>query len=244
MLADVIIIITILTAAICGLKNGFIRSVMGIVSFFCSLIAAWMFYPLLSEYYNGFFVGYYSRNVADSLNEIITDGLRLDLSTLFAEKPAAFTEITNRFHVDIEQLENSYYGFLDSNVADITASVSQAIVSKVSAALADILAFLSIFVGVFIVLKIAAFILDLIFKLPALSALNRFGGLVFGLISGCFYALLLSQILIQLSPLLPAVQPTLFRTAPADSSLIVNALQNLGIYDYPVLSQLGSMFGL
>lgn len=244
MIADGIIIITILIAAICGLKNGFIRSIMGIVTFFCSLIAAWMFYPMLAEYYNGLFIESNAQKVADSLNEIITDGLRLDLSSLFAERPAAFTEITERFHVDIDRLESSYYGLLDSNVSDITSSVSQAIVTKVSSALADILAFLSIFFGLFIVLKIVELILDLIFKMPTLSVINRIGGLIFGLVCGCFYALLLSQLIMQLSPLLPAVLPSVFRTPPADSSLLLNFLKDNGVYDYPVLSQLGSMFGI
>jgi|GEM_PF-497017 len=79
----------------------------------------------------------------------------------------------------------------DNNNADIYESLGvNAFQGYVSTYIARMivsgLSFILVFLAAFVILKIIGFALDLASRLPVLGALNRIGGLIFGLINGVF----------------------------------------------------------
>lgn len=230
---DLILLITVIIAVISGARKGFVRSAMNIISLLCALISGWYFYPALgAKYYDNIFIKYFSDDVLNSIEDIVNAGIeKIDISTLFTEKPAPFLDILSRYGVDISGIENAYNALVNAGAQNVTETISTRIAEPVAAGLSNLLAFLTIFVGVIIILKIVTFILDLIFKLPVLNALNRAAGIVFGLICGGCYAYIFAAIIITAIPILITLFPDVFNDKTAASSVILSFLAKYNVSD-------------
>lgn len=87
----------------------------------------------------------------------------------------------------------------------IASALSDYIVEPAAKTVSDALAVLAVFVVSLIALNLLILLLDLIFKLPLLSAANRLGGLVFGLLTGFLAALVFCTVVHIALPYLPGL---------------------------------------
>ena len=217
---DVILILIIICSIISGVRKGFIRSVMNMITFAAALICAWTFYPNLSAYYKENIV---LNRITNEISSHLSSFSGNALERLFQDMPAALTDLTERFGIDTANLENFY----NSKSIVGTNELSSYIANPIAENISNILAFATIFFGVIIILKIVTIILDVIFKLPVLSTLNRLCGSILGTITGSLYAALFSAVLSMVSPILTALIPDIYSAGMIDSSIFVTLIQKL-----------------
>nr|MBQ4319135.1 CvpA family protein [Clostridia bacterium] len=238
---DILLVAIIVIGVAVGVKKGFVRSVMNFVTFIASFICAWQFTPILAEYYcNSHIMSKVTGAVSDAISAIIGNGVSaVTLDDLIAEQPPAFSDIVNRYSASIEELERFYYNQTASGAEAIQHSVSEFIAGPVAETLAVVLAFLSIFLGVTVVLTLAAAILDLIFKLPVLNTLNRVLGCMIGAFCGLLYTWAAAIVLVAVIPSLTALYPEVFSESLFENSILLNVF-----YDYNPFRYLGITLGV
>lgn len=228
-LIDIILIAAVVLSIWSGVKRGFIRSIMNIITFSAALLCGWYFYPSLAVIYNNkYLLDKFTADIYNAINKIISSGIgSIDLSRLFADKPDAFLDITTRYNADINTLEEYFNTQAGRGSADITADISAKIATPLAAGVSEVLAFITIFLGVIILLKIVTLILDLIFKLPVLNVFNRVAGFVLGSVCGFAYVWILSIIITASLPFLIIIFPDLFTQNTRDSSVFLNLINTI-----------------
>jgi uncharacterized membrane protein required for colicin V production len=223
-LIDIILIAIVALSIWNGAKRGFVRSVMNMITFITAFLCGWYFYPPLAVIYNdNFLLGKISTDIYNAINSIISNGAEsINLSRLFADKPDAFLEITKRYSADINTLEKYFNAQVNAGANNITADISARIAEPVATGLSKVLAFLTIFFGIVILLKIVTLILDLVFKLPVLNVFNHVAGFILGSVSGLAYAWILSVVIAAALPFLSMLFPAVFSQNTGSGSILLN----------------------
>ncbi|MFA6947490.1 MAG: CvpA family protein [Eubacteriales bacterium] len=226
---DVFLAAVILLAIISGVTKGFVRSVMNILTFAAAFVCGWLFTAPLSEYYlNTVFMNRISGGVENAINSILSSSISLD--SLFSDKPEAFTSITDRYLTDFGSLSQYYGEAVSEGSKNLSSGVARYIAAPVAQMISNVLAFLTIFAGVVIVLKLTAFILDLIFRLPGLNALNRIGGFIFGGACGIMYAWIFAIVITAAAPALAALFPDTFSASVTENSLLLGIFSKYNLW--------------
>ena len=222
MLLDIAIVLTVILTTVSGTRNGFVRSIMNLITFVCALYCAISFSELLSDWlYTRFFYEGITRNAQRAIEGIVQSGLeQLDLSLLFQHTPQAFHDLILRYNGSYEAVEEIYRQNIALPAADIIRKMAENLAVNSARLAADTTAFGGIFFAVTLVLRIITALLDLIFRLPVLNSLNRFAGFLLGLVCGCAYGWILANLLAAALPAAAAFIPGLDPAAAADSALI------------------------
>ncbi|MBR4959544.1 MAG: CvpA family protein [Clostridia bacterium] len=223
---DGLIIVCALSCVVSGIRQGFIRSVIGLVKGIVSLLAAWAYTPVIRDTIKE---NYIIKQIADGISQTLQslalnlENQTYDLSKVAADLPDAYTAILDRYGIDVPSFtakiasvtradEELIYDF-SSQIADPCASL---VASAVSFAL--------LFLGVYIALSLAAWLFDLIFQLPGLSGANRFAGLVFGLLEAVFFAYVIAVVGGALMTAMGPIDSTLFGPSVAENTVICKFL--------------------
>ncbi len=229
LLLDLIVILAFVLSIYTGLKKGFVRSVMGIVIVAAAIILSVRFSPPLSEYLNQNYIEpVITDKVEASIEGIISGVENLDISTLFDEKPKAFTDILDNFGVDIDDLKAHY----DSTIKDSEGAeeeVSEYIATPVSKSVSTAAAFGIIFITVSLVLTLVLLLVELIVQIPLLKELNKGLGLVLGIVKGLLYAWGLSLLFCNLFPHLSVIYEGKIPASVIDGTVIVKLLGAINI---------------
>ena len=107
---DGLILFCIAFCVIAGVKNGFVRSVMGICKGAVSLIVAYAYTPLIADRIrDSYLIGRIADGIAETLKSLAVNvedrfaggSVTYDLSKIAAELPEAYTSILTRYHIDI-----------------------------------------------------------------------------------------------------------------------------------------------
>lgn len=232
-LIDLILVVIISMSIFSGYRKGLIRSVMNLVTFIAAFVSAWLFYPVLGNYYkDNIFLSKITQIVQDAFSALIHNGIdTIDLETLFNDKPQAFTDIISRFSANGLNIENYYSEQIEQGARNITENISSYIADPIAVTLSNILAFITIFFAVVIILKIFTFLLDIIFKLPVLNTLNRALGLGLGAICGLLYVLVISTILKAISPALEVLLPDIYNSSMISNSIIIGLSDRFNVIE-------------
>ncbi len=189
---DVVIAIIVLYNVVRGFSLGFIRSVIGIIGY---VLAFW----IAKDYHNA--VASYCldnfRNIAQmKVNLILSiEGM---LSKSLSESTSSLTGAT--FEGSgvpfLEKLNVSDFVNINNSAAttihEVAAKIADFIVSGLSAIL--------VFLLVLLIIKIIGSVLNAIMELPILKGVNRFAGLLIGLIKGSVFIFVIMTLLAFLSP--------------------------------------------
>lgn len=229
---DLLLAAVVIVSVWSGVKRGFVRSVMNLITFAAAFFCSWFFTPSLAAVFNErFLLDKITAGVSSSINPLISSGVEsLSLSNLFAEKPEAFVGIINRYGADIGALQ-AYFNSLTGGADEVADKISARIAEPVSFGLSEVLAFVAIFFGVAIILKIAALILDAVFSLPVLNAFNRVAGFILGAVCGLAYVWVMGVALIAALPFLAMLFPEIFGRVAQEGSYLLNFIKNLNISD-------------
>lgn len=99
------------------------------------------------------------------------------------------TALLKGFGTDTDAVKEKYESLVQSGETQIAAKLSDYIVEPAAETLSNALAMLAVFVAAILLLNLAVFLLDLVFKLPVLHFANKFGGFLFGLAARSFSGL-------------------------------------------------------
>ncbi|MBR2848479.1 MAG: CvpA family protein [Clostridia bacterium] len=219
---DGLLLTVCLISIVMGVKRGFIKSVMGICTLIAALFVAFAFTPTVAVHIENVpFVREIAENITDTIQSLSkNDGGTFDLLRLFRDMPEAFRQILERYGADISKLVDAVTPSADADAAavlDLATLIAEPVVNAIT----GVIAFLLLFIGSVIVLKILTWLLDLIFKLPVLKGANKF----FGFVIGCFNALVWMWILSALSVIfisaMSSVSPEFFNPQLIENTVIL-----------------------
>ena len=235
---DLLILLIIFGSIVGGIRKGFVRSVMDFVTFIAAIICAWAFAPILADFFSdSYFMQRITASVTDAIDKVIGGAASpITLDSLFAEKPAAFVDIIDRYSANIAEAERFYNAQVATGVQNAADKLSEFIAGPVASAVSNVIAFVVIFAAVSLVLTIIAVILDAVFKLPPLNTLNRVFGFMLGAVCGLLYAWAASMVLYAALPSLTALWPEVFASSLLDNSILLGIFYEYNIFRYIGLS--------
>ena len=222
---DLLLLVIVLTTVIRCTTRGFVKSVVHLVSIVAALVVAYSFTPQLAGWLE-------TEVLADRITETVADSIRslaakgsegFDLSRLFADMPADFTALLERFGADPEALA-ARFGDMSAVNAAAADSMARAIAEPVVSGLANVCAFVALFVGAMLVCTLAGALLGLIVKLPVLRTANRFLGFLLGLLCAALLAWGFAEAAELVMGYLHSVDPATFDADIIEHTLIVKHL--------------------
>ena len=223
---DIILAIIIILPVILGIKRGFVKTVMGLVSVLIAICASYILTPYLSPLCRDKIVEPYMRTPVESQIESMLDasGETFDTESLenLSKIPDVVKNICDTFGIDIQDIKSNEEIDKQSPDQSISDHITELILSRT----AYIIAFISVFIAAAIVLRIITIILCAICKMPILNSINRIAGAVFGFCFGGISAFVIAKLLILLLPTLVSVNPELFGGA-AEQSVLLKLIGNL-----------------
>ncbi len=189
---DVVIAVIVLYNVVRGFSLGFIRSVIGIIGY---IVAFW-----ISKEYHNAVASYLLTNVqqiAQLKTNLITSIEEMLLSSL-AEGTSTLTNAS---------LENSGIPFLESlsigdfmNINATAVTTAHDVAVKISDFVISGIGAIVVFLTVLLLIKLIGVVLNAVMELPILKGVNRFAGLLIGLIKGCLFIFAVMTLLAFLSP--------------------------------------------
>ncbi len=231
LILDVIVLLLFAANVYAGYKNGLIRTVLHTCSTLISLVVAYLFSPTLSEYLSTAFI---SDRVETEISKVMTAFMQngnetADLQTLFRDAPEVVQEFLSKFGVKLSEVEGQFAdaiaGGSQTLQQDLVAFLSGPIVQMISMAAA----FFAIFIGSVILLHVACFCLDSVFRLPGLHQINALLGLTLGVVTGLLMAWGVSAAFAALLPALSRLYPDLIRSNIIENTFFVKLLSELGL---------------
>ncbi len=219
---DAVILFSAVILIWLGAKRGFIRSVMGVVSGIASIIAAYAYTPVLSEYIKkNYLVENITEGIAETLRSLALDTETdlYNLHRLAEDLPEPFTSILERYRIDINAFIDQLYG-LDGCGEEVVDAFAAQIAAPTTGIIASVISFALIFLAVQLVLAILTGLLDAIFTLPVLGNANMFLGFLLGVVEAAIVASLLATVLSVLINSLGAVDPGTFGTDVVKDTII------------------------
>ncbi|MCI8331729.1 MAG: CvpA family protein [Clostridiales bacterium] len=200
---DVLLCLVILWCCISGYRKGFVHSFLGLAGFVIALVVASLFSSALSGWLNDQFI---EKNVQSVIYDGINTAFEDSESQQAGEK--LFSAV-DRF-VFGGQDTQAYVAQIEGEGQSAISRVSGELAGAISHPLCDSLAFLLLFLATLIVLKIVTALIDQICRLPLLKQANQVVGLLFGVVVGVLYAMLLSRIFISILPWLSRTAGDIF----------------------------------
>ena len=230
-LFDIIIIAIIVFTVYRSASRGFVKSVMSILSLVVAFVAAYIFTDALAEIYNESFIfDAFAGKVSDLLTPVIQKtGEIFDLETLFSDVPEVFSDLLQRFGVEMSSLKETF-GTYSSAGAQTVTDMSETIAAPVAFAFSKALAFASVFIGALIAMALVTFLVDLVFKLPGLKKANKFFGFLLGALLGLLYAYLFSEVAVVLIKAGIAYYPNLFNQSIIDNSILLKFFSEFSLF--------------
>ena len=187
---DIIIIGIIIFCVAMGQKNGFVKTVMSAFSFVIAFVLARAFAPAAAEFIN---TNWITPNFADKAAEQLTKMLPASggLDRLVEDRPTDFLNILKSYGIDVEQ----WLAEAAQKAGNEINAAAKSIVASVASGISYFIAFTAVLILAFVLLKIAAALIDKAVKLPGLNLANRVGGILLGLL----YGIVISYIFVYLS---------------------------------------------
>lgn len=167
---DIIIVIIFVLAGIEGYAKGFIRSFISTTSWIIAAVCAIKFYPIISYYLVS------ATPVYSKINEVINEKVTSVSNINMGESSFDISSI-----MKLPEVIDRLLILPDLSTESIVGNSLSEVISKL---LVDIISIIVIIVAVKIILLIVATIFDNVARLPILKQVNRFSGLLFGLVKG------------------------------------------------------------
>jgi len=200
---DVIIAVVILLCVCSGYHKGFVLTLCGFLAVFVAFIGAAVLSNLLAEPVAGVLTPMVERAVRQAIETYSADALSVlsssvsGLSASVSIDPELLETIQVPTELLLEQIltalrsvpalqviAENFQAAVESGAIEVTADIVQALAQYIAVQIARIILFLLAFVVILIAWFILSHALDLAFKLPVLSSLNRWGGAAVGLLKG------------------------------------------------------------
>ncbi len=229
-LFDVVILAVIALSLWSGWHNGLVKSVMHFASGILAFFAAVFFTPHLGPFISDNFIrGALSSEVSETLSSLLAvraEGAARTTADLFADMPSSLSGIFERFGVDTQAFVAKFSSTAPAT-EKLVADMSDAIVTPISAMVSSAIAFVAVFVLVTVILRVVTAVIGVAFELPVLKQCNELAGLAFGAAVGIFYAIVLSNVFVELIGMLAVFDPDMFSSAAVEGTYLVRLFSGL-----------------
>ena len=197
-----------------GVKNGLIRSVIGLVVVAVSAaLAVWLSEPVANGIYNLFIKESLETAVAAQLPDMSSAKLTSqNVQQVISSLPAVIVKAG----VDIAAISEKA-GSIDLSAANIAAEICDSVAKPIAVAVLRVLSFAVVFFVCDLVLQLVARAVCKLFELPVIRSVNRVLGGVFGALKGLFVVVFACLLLDAAASLLPGTQ---FASAVGASKLV------------------------
>lgn len=201
-----------------GVKNGLIRSVIGLVVVAVSAaLAVWLSESVANGIYNLFIKESLETAVAAQLPDMSSAKLTSqNVQQVIASLPAVIVKAAQSMGVDIAAISEKA-GSIDLSAANIAAEICDSVAKPIAVAVLRVLSFAVVFFVCDLVLQLAARAVCKLFELPVIRSVNRVLGGVFGALKGLFVVVFACLLLDAAASLLPGTQ---FASAVGASKLV------------------------
>lgn len=221
---DIAILAIALTAVCHGVSKGFVKSGMRLASVILALVCVFSFTAPLSSWLEEAFIKERVSNLTeDTLNSIVNAGSeRLEIDEVLNDRPEALSNFAERFKFDISDIEEYYNDFLSNLTrSDALEALSEKIAAPTAASISTVCAAIIIFLATLLVCLIAAYLLDLLCRLPVLKQLNKILGGLFGVITALLSSWAIANISVGLINALQTIRPDIFNESAITGSFIL-----------------------
>ena len=216
-IADILIVALFCICLISGWRKGFVRTVMDLITLGAAGVGAYLLYPYPSVYmYDNIFLPKISSIIEES---ILSGGAGQTLAQLFNSKPAFFADTINKYS-SLPEVESFYNSNRDLTLGDISRFTADPIARTLS----NVLGFILMFVLLIIAIKLAAFLVDKVCRLPVLRGANTLLGIISGALLGFTAAWLAASVIAGLVPTLRASFPELVSRTVIEDSFVLKWL--------------------
>lgn len=181
-LLDILIIVIIVFSIFIAAKRGLVRALLGGASFIIAVVLS----LLLINPVKAFLI---NTSVAQNARESISDTLAGFVSSdsenydpTLLENNSSFSAMISVFGIDKDELREKWEDWRHENTEKLRADLEEYISEPVVNTVVAVIAFLILFIGITLILKLAVFLLDRFFRLPVLKQTNTFLGVLLGVI--------------------------------------------------------------
>ena len=214
-IVDFLIVAVFALCIFVGVKNGLIRSIIGLVVVAAAAaLAVWLSEPVASGIYDLFIKKSLETAVAAQLPDMSSAQLTSqNVQEVISSLPAAIVKAAQSMGVDIAAISEKA-GSVDLSASNIAAD---SVAKPIAVAVLKVLSFAVIFFVCDFFLQIAAKAVCKLFELPVIRSVNRTLGGVFGALKGVFVAVFACLLLDAAASFAPGTQ---FASAVGASKLV------------------------
>lgn len=216
-IVDFLIVAVFALCIFVGVKNGLIRSIIGLVVVAAAAaLAVWLSEPVASGIYDLFIKKSLETAVAAQLPDMSSAQLTSqNVQEVISSLPAAIVKAAQSMGVDIAAISEA--GSVDLSASNIAAEICDSVAKPIAVAVLKVLSFAVIFFVCDFFLQIAAKAVCKLFELPVIRSVNRTLGGVFGALKGVFVAVFACLLLDAAASFAPGTQ---FASAVGASKLV------------------------
>lgn len=203
-LVDALILAAFALFVIKGIKNGLVRSVVGLVAVAAAVgVAVWLSEPTAQAVYNIFIKNGIESAVAAQLPDVSSAQLTAqNVQQIVASLPQAIVRAAESMGVDIAAVSRQA-GEIDLSASNIAAEICDSVAMPIAVAVLKVLCFALIFFVCNIAFQFAAKAVCKLFDLPIIRSVNRTLGGAFGAVKGVLVVVSACILLDALASLVP-----------------------------------------
>ena len=213
LICDIVLALVLVLCARRGMKRGFVRTAFGCFTLLAAILLSYFFgsyaadFIRSSEVYDRAEKGIYNI-IADKFDGLKKDGLEDIEESRKSFEDSAVAKNLERLGLDTSSLFDRYERSIEKSADNALSGFAADTAKSIAHCLANAVGILAVFIVSLILLKILGSVLDKIFTLPVLSAINKLAGLAVGIVLGvlaCFVICTVVEILIPYIPKNPVV---------------------------------------
>lgn len=198
---DIVVIAIFAVCIIYGYTKGFVRAVYGLFSSIISYIVSCIFArdfsiviaqtPIFKSVSGSLYESLdgieFASGGAVATNEIVTDST---------------AELFERIGFSLDEINRYVTSLVSQGVDNVTDGVKEYVIEPVLNTFAYSIAFLIIFIGALLVLKVVCFLLDKTMSFSGLAGVNKFFGVVLGVLAALVYSMVFCLLAVAIIPYL------------------------------------------
>ncbi len=185
---DLIIVVIMAAVIFKAVKKGFVSSLFGLLTAAVSLIVAIMFYKELGIYINDtYLLKAIEPHIVEFVEDTVIDqGGALGAEAFLSQLPDELRALMDMFGIEITNLFDG--------LGEMPAQIAKTLASEISLALSNVIAFGLVFLVAFLALSVLCYVLDALAKLPVLNGINKFFGLLLGVVEAAVLGMVIAKL--------------------------------------------------
>ncbi len=226
-IVDLLIIAILIIGSVIGAKKGFIKSVLKMGAGIISVIISYAFTSKLADFFNRKYIFTpVKEKIGAAVNQYITDinGGEISAEGLVNAIPESLRNILSLVGYNVDEVANNAFEAGNNTLEKFISSSSELVANILS----TIFAFVILFLGTFVVLKILSVVLDAVIKkIPGVSQINSALGFLFGFLCTIINIWIFSGLAISVLEAIRVSSPDFLNGFSAENTVILKLFTSI-----------------